>query len=216
MADVGSNSKEHCGCNKCGCISQVKTKRPYARIRTDSKYYGPQVIVLYLSFHLDGLNFQTELAAMASEYGTCPISMEDYDLDSRLPKSLDCRHSLCELCLINKGDALSSCPICREPVTNPDNVPKDLTMMDYLQHKQRRKYLKEQQALRKKLTDLAESAKVELGHIERSQKDRSEFLDGREKLFREHTKSLFKTCLEQCCLKDALKGSTCMSNVNSA
>ena len=152
---------------------------------------------------------------MASEYGVCPICMEDYDLDTRMPKSLHCRHSLCKLCLMNNGKPLKSCPICRQQVKNPDKIPNDLTMIDYLHHIQRKRYLKEQEAMRKKLGDLRESAKVELGHIERFQVERSQAVDGRDKLFREYTKSLFVGCLERCSLKDALKSGESFKIVNT-
>ncbi len=142
---------------------------------------------------------------MASEYAACPICMEDYDLDIRIPKSLDCRHSLCKLCLMNKGQPLRSCPICRQPVNNPDNVPNDLTMIEYFNHKERKKRLKEQETLRKKLRDLADRVRVELVQTEKSQQDHNLVLGGREKLFRQYCKSLFETCLEQCSLKDALR-----------
>ena len=140
---------------------------------------------------------------MASEYGTCPICMEDYDLDIRIPKSLDCRHSLCKLCLMNK--TLNSCPICRQPVMNPDNIPNDFTMTDYLHHKQQNLYLKEEEATRKRLGHLIQRAQVKIGHIENLHEEHNLMVEQRETLFREYTKSLFETCLKQCSLKDAVK-----------
>ncbi len=149
-------------------------------------------------------NFHFQVA-MASEYGTCPICMEDYDLDTRMPKSLHCRHSMCKLCLGNCGHPLSSCPICRHPVKNPGNIPNDLTMIDYLHHLQRQGYLKEQEAMRKKLRDMTESVKEEIGHIENFQVELSRTVDWREKVFSNYSKSLFEECLERCSLKDSLR-----------
>ncbi len=76
---------------------------------------------------------------MASDYACCPICMEDYDLDKSLPKSLDCRHSLCKSCLIKDGQPMKKCPSCRQPIVSPEKVVNDLTMIDYLARKRQKK-----------------------------------------------------------------------------
>ncbi len=148
---------------------------------------------------------------MASEYGTCPICMEDFDLENRMPKSLECRHSLCKLCLMNKRHPLSSCPICRQPVRKHENVPHDLTMIDYVNHKRRKVYLKEQEKIRKRLSDLTERTRVELRHIGELQEEHKQILEGRENQFRQHIMSVFKTCLDKCSLMNALNRGGLMS-----
>ncbi len=69
---------------------------------------------------------------MASEFTSCPVCMEDHDLEERLPKSLDCRHSVCQACLMGNGHPLTHCPLCRKRIAKPSNVPNDWTMIDYL------------------------------------------------------------------------------------
>ncbi len=73
---------------------------------------------------------------MASDYASCPICMEDYDFEKRIPKSPHCRHTLCKSCLLKDGRPLKKCPSCRKPIAKPKNVVNDLTMIDYMERKQ--------------------------------------------------------------------------------
>ncbi len=99
---------------------------------------------------------------MADDFACCPICMDDYDLDKRLPKSLDCRHSLCKSCLLNKGRPLRRCPSCRQNIDKPRNAANDLTMIDYLERKQQKRREGEQTKLREGLRNLLETISKEL------------------------------------------------------
>ena len=92
--------------------------------------------------------------------------MEEYDLDQRLPKSLDCRHALCKACLVRDGRALRKCPSCRQPIDKPTNVVNDLTMIDYLERKQQKRREREQKKLQEELRNLLETISQELRALE--------------------------------------------------
>ncbi len=103
---------------------------------------------------------------MDSEFSSCPVCKEDYDLDQRLPKSLDCRHSVCQICLVGNGHPLECCPLCPQTVSNPERAVNDLTMMAYLTQ------TSEQAKMKCKLRSL--HASVEQEH-ERAQQSLNEF-----------------------------------------
>ena len=103
---------------------------------------------------------------MASAFGSCPMCIEDYDLAVRVPKSLECRHVLCRICLEKVVNTLNACPMCREPVRDHENLPNDFTMMDYLQRNQSDADVKEQAILRTTLQELSDNAKKELEETE--------------------------------------------------
>ena len=137
--------------------------------------------------------FLLYLSAMASDFSACPICMEDYALETRVPKSLDCRHVLCQLCLQNGADTLDTCPMCRQTIRDHRNLPNDFTMMDYLQRKQGKNDSKKQAVLRSKLQEMSDNAKKEL---EAAKKDIEEANDT-EHLFEVHAKDIFDKCVER-------------------
>ncbi len=93
-------------------------------------------------------------AIMEKDFSTCSISMEPYDLQKRIPKSLDCQHSLCALCLASHLQSQNCCPSCRKPIQNPDNVTNDLTMIDYLDRQREHERMEQQNAMRNELQSL--------------------------------------------------------------
>ena len=120
--------------------------------------------------------------------------MEDYDLETRVPKSLDCRHVLCKLCLQNGADSLDNCPMCRQAVRDHQKLPNDFTMIDYLQRKQHKKDLKEQALLRSKLQEMSDNAGEEIEKIEKNIQRANEI----EPLLEFHAKQIFDRCIEEC------------------
>ncbi len=142
----------------------MQSSIPYISIST--KYITGHHIVIHGYIHIHYREFQVELSAMANEYGTCPICMEDYDLDTRIPKSLDCRHSLCKLCLQHSGQPLNSCPICRQPVRNHTKIPNDFTMIEYLQYKDRDRHLNQQEPSRTTEEESTSNELKEVGHTD--------------------------------------------------
>ncbi len=136
---------------------------------------------------------------MASDYSCCPICMEGYDLDRILPKSLDCRHSLCKTCLMSDGKPLKQCPSCRQPINNPENAVNDLTMIDYLERKRQKRREREQRDRKTKLIALLETVSQELLRTEADLDERkhSNLELAKEKLdvFASHAKCVLKETL---------------------
>ncbi len=142
-----------------------------------------------LIFILAGLwNSLDTSETMASDFSSCPICIDDYDLDQRIPKSLDCRHSLCKGCLMHEGKPLKQCPSCRQPINNPGKVVNDLTMIDYLERKRQKRRDREQADLKKQLRFLQETLSKELKATQ-SQLDgqKQSYLDVAERKMNEFT-----------------------------
>ncbi len=93
---------------------------------------------------------------MAKAFGNCSICMEHYDVEERIPKSLDCRHSFCALCLATRLKS-RNCPACEKTIPNPDNAKDDLTMIDYLEKQQEKRLMEKQTAMRENLQSLVQN-----------------------------------------------------------
>ncbi len=136
---------------------------------------------------------------MASDYACCPICMEDYDLENKIPKSLDCRHSLCNSCLLRDGKLLKKCPCCRQPIASIDKVVNDLTMIDYLERKLQKRREREQGERKAKLRDLLEDVSKELLRTEADldKRKQTNLVVAKEKLdvFHTHAKQIFSEAL---------------------
>ncbi len=135
-------------------------------------------------------------AAMAE----CPVCLEPYGLDEHIPKSLDCRHAVCAECVMNpRGQPLQLCPICRRGINNHSAIPNDLSILDFLEKKKRKKYLK---ARKKKLQDLIEQAweaSAEVGgHLKEETVIGAKIAKERSTIFTLYIQHLFKKCLELC------------------
>ncbi len=145
---------------------------------------------------------------MTEDFATCSICMETYDLQHRIPKSLDCRHSFCAPCLTSQLEFQpyydqTGCPSCRRPI---DNVVNDLTMIDYLERKQYEKRMAQQRAMRKELEVLTDMAEKEHERMDNTLKvfttttsSRLEtILKEKTHLFKAYTKYLLQKCFDCC------------------
>ena len=75
----------------------------------------------------------------------CPICFNGYNLDDRLPRLLDCQHSLCSKCLpniIKDGNSIRAyveCPICKGKTKKSlKDIPRSLLtvqLMDATKYK---------------------------------------------------------------------------------
>ncbi len=136
---------------------------------------------------------------MASGYACCNICEEDYDFDHRLPKSLVCGHFLCNFCLLGRGQPLRSCPVCRQTIDDPENVPNNLTMIDYMERKKQKRREKEQKALRDSLKDLLLALEESRGKseqdLEESKRILAETLENKLEIFRSYAGDKFNESL---------------------
>ncbi len=103
---------------------------------------------------------------MTEDYATCSLCMEAYDLEERIPMSLDCRHYFCAPCLTSHLKTQNCCPSCRRQIDNTDNIAKDQAMIDYLEIQQERKRKEQQNAMREELQRLVNTKEKEHGRIE--------------------------------------------------
>ncbi len=130
--------------------------------------------------------------------------MEDYDLDKRIPKSLDCRHSICKSCLVRDGKPqkpLKRCPSCRQKINDPENAANDLTMIDYLERKRQKRRGREQKERKAKLRDLLKTVSQELrkteADLDEQKKSSLELAEENMGVFAVHAKDAFRKALLQ-------------------
>ncbi len=138
--------------------------------------------------------------------GECPVCLEAFGLDEHIPKSLDCRHAVCTECVMNpRGQPLQLCPICRRGIGDRSALPNDLSIIAYLEKKNRKRYLKER---KKKLQDAIEqardaSAKVE-GELKEQKATAGKLVEERSAVFSSYMKHLFQKCQKLCVSKRVL------------
>ncbi len=146
--------------------------------------YGNDNMCLSINGHV-----RIYLSAMASVFGTCPVCMDDYDLDTGVPKSLDCRHSVCNVCLQSGADSMNTCPICRHPIRDHQNIPNDLTMIDYLERNKGETVV----ILKSKLQEMRDNVKKELQETVNILRQAIET----DQLFASNAKHIFYRCVEK-------------------
>ncbi|EFO99489.1 hypothetical protein CRE_22387 [Caenorhabditis remanei] len=99
--------------------AQIEAKRKETRERRDE--------FLKLKAKAQTGSVQTNRDAMS-----CGICLENYDNDEKLPKVLDCGHTICLVCLdsLEKSNGhLVSCPFCREKCSTR-NCPTNLLTLN--------------------------------------------------------------------------------------
>ncbi len=147
-----------------------------------------------------GNHLQDQKMADNFDFATCSICMEAYDCEHRIPKSLDCRHSLCAVCLTSQLDIQKSCPICRQVIDNPDKVSNDLTMIAFLDREQEKIRIQEQKTMREKLLLLIDETESEYKSIEDTihqfQENKLQIFTDKSHSFEEYAKYLFKKSLD--------------------
>ena len=69
----------------------------------------------------------------------CPICLNGYNLDDRLPRQLDCQHTLCSQCLsninryANSPNAYVECPICKGKTKKSlKDIPRSLLIVQLM------------------------------------------------------------------------------------
>ncbi len=130
----------------------------------------------------------------------CPVCMEQYNMESRIPKSLECRHAICKLCLLSSGGGpMSHCPLCRDEISNPSRIPNDLSVMAHMEKKSQRKIFKQRAEKLNKLRDRGRKASEQMGKLLKECKSKGE------EAVREHSdtfalyaRHLFEKCLQKC------------------
>ncbi len=139
---------------------------------------------------------------MAEEFTSCSICTEAYDLVTRLPKSLDCRHSLCAVCLTSQLESQDWCPLCRQPIQSPGNVANDFTMIDYLERQREQIRKQEHDLMKKKLHTLMNmiqhSQEKTEDIINQLKSSNMENIQENSKLFSTFVMYLLKKNLEHC------------------
>ncbi len=70
---------------------------------------------------------------MAKTNEACPVCIKGYNLEERLPKSLECCHSICQACLMGNGEPLTHCLLCKQRIANSNETANDWTVIDYLE-----------------------------------------------------------------------------------
>ncbi len=132
----------------------------------------------------------------SGDFPTCSICLEDYDLQNRIPKSLDCRHAFCALCLASQLES-QKCPICQRPFENAEN---DLTMIDYLERRQQQKRVKQQNIMRmelQKLINMVEKVKARYeAKIKQFKSSNLKVAKDKNQAFSTHIKHLLKESLD--------------------
>ncbi len=139
---------------------------------------------------------------MTKNFACCPVCTEDYDLEQRLPKSLHCRHALCQACLIRTDQPLECCPSCQGPINRLEDVASDLTMIAYLKRRKEKEREKEQASVKAELQSLISNAQLkqeQLQEILSQYKDcNPQKVKAYTKSFNAHARKLFQKSLDHC------------------
>ncbi len=143
---------------------------------------------------------------MTEDFGTCSICMESFDMKQRIPKSLQCRHYLCAPCLTSHLASQSSCPKCRKPIENTDDIANELAIIDYLQSQEEQTRKEQQKAMKEELQRLITSTEKEQERIEEKLKifknGKSKETKEKSRLYSTHVKYLLNKALD-CCNSEA-------------
>ncbi len=136
------------------------------------------------------------------DFPICSICMEAYDLEHRLPKSLDCRHYFCAPCLTSHLESQKRCPLCQRQIDNIDNIVNELAMIDYLQRQQEQKRKEQQKAMREELHGMISTKEQEhermeekMNHFKRA---KLKMTQDKSRLYSVYAKYLLKKSLEHC------------------
>lgn len=86
-----------------------------------------------------------ETQTTSEDFHQCPVCMEQFSFDDRMPKILNCQHTLCQPCVealvqtdTDGAFATLVCPECRSTQRTPwqglAHVPNNLTMLRYMEY----------------------------------------------------------------------------------
>ncbi len=122
-------------------------------------------------------------------------------MESRIPKSLDCRHAVCKSCLLSCGKkSLSQCPLCRQKIVNPTKIPNDLSKVAHIETNNQKKLFKLQAEKLNALKDRGRKASQHLGKILKECKSKKkEAAREHSNTFALYARHLFEKCLQKCC-----------------
>ncbi len=128
----------------------------------------------------------------------CSICTNPYDIDTRVPKRLECQHVVCKVCLMNEGgDPFQRCPFCRHEIRNRSELPDDSGRMEILINAE---------MSNAKLQDLvmrSDEASGFLGNILKENDHTS--VEIARKIFGPRMRVVFEKCIAYCGRKDALR-----------
>ena len=130
----------------------------------------------------------------------CPVCLQLFDQGDHIPKSLACRHAVCKRCLLSPhGPPLPKCPICRRGIIDRFDLPNDLSIIQYLEKKERKRYIKERKEKIKGLIEEVVNASEDVGErLKKKVISATQTLEEKSAKYTLYVKHLFETCQQRC------------------